>query len=71
MEMHHGSVLLTFIFAVVGNVVNDLTRDDVLSELMNADDLVLMSKKMTDLGITSENGKRLLRARVLKIAWED
>ena len=40
--MHQGSVLLPFIFAVVVDVVTEFAREDVLSLLLYADDLVLV-----------------------------
>ena len=42
--MHQGSVLSPFLLAVVVNVVIELAREGVLSELLYADDLVLMSE---------------------------
>ena len=36
----------------------------VLSELLYADDIVLMSATIKRLGISSENGRRLKRARI-------
>ena len=42
--MHQGSVLSPFIFAVVVDVVTELARVGVLSELLYADDLVLISE---------------------------
>ena len=42
--IHHESVLSPFltVFEVVVNVVTELTREGMLSELLCADDLVLM-----------------------------
>ena len=42
--MHKVTVLLPFIFAVVVDVVTKLAKEGVLSELLHADDLVLMSE---------------------------
>ena len=47
--MHQGSVLSPFRFAVVVDVVTEFTRENALSELLYADDLVLMS--VTILGL--------------------
>ena len=44
--MHQGSVLSPFIVAVVVDVVTDFVREGELSELLCADDLVLMSETM-------------------------
>ena len=41
--MCQGSVLSPFIFAVVVDVVTEFAREGALSELLYADDLVLMS----------------------------
>ena len=43
MWMHQRSVLSAFRFAVV-DIVAELGRDDMLSELLYADDLLLMSE---------------------------
>ena len=42
--MQQGSVLSSFIFVVVVNVVTELTREGMLSELLYADDLIQMSE---------------------------
>ena len=44
MWMHQRSVLSAFLFAVVVDIVAELGRDDMLSELLYADDLLLMSE---------------------------
>ena len=41
--MHQGSVLSPCLLAVVVNVVKEFAREGVLSELLYADDLVMMS----------------------------
>ena len=46
MGMHQVSVLSPFIFAVVVDVVTYFTRECALSELLYADDLVLMNETM-------------------------
>ena len=42
--MHQGSVLSRFLFAVVVDVVTEFAREGALSELLYANDLVLMSE---------------------------
>ena len=61
--MHQGSVLSPFLFEVVIDVVTEFIRDGALSELLCADDIVLMSDTIQGLGINSYNGRRLLRGR--------
>ena len=48
-EMHHGSMLSHFFHAVVVDVVNEITREGVLSEFLYADDLVQMSETIEGL----------------------
>ena len=47
-----GSVLSSFFFTVVVDVVTEFAREGALSELLYADDLVLMSEAMRDSGIS-------------------
>ena len=42
--MHQGSVLSSFLFAVVVDVVTEFARQDALSELLYTDDLIMMSE---------------------------
>ena len=51
-RMYQGSVLSPFLFAVVVDVVSELAREGVLSELLYADDLVLMYETIE--GLTYE-----------------
>ena len=47
--MHQGSVLSPFLSAVVVDVVTEFAREGVLSELLYADELVLMSETIEGL----------------------
>ena len=47
--MHQGSVLSPFLIAMVGDVVTEFAREGALSELLSADDLVLMCKTIEGL----------------------
>ena len=42
--MHQGYVLSSLLFALVVDVVTEFAREGALSELLNVDDLVLMSE---------------------------
>ena len=42
--MHQGYVLSHFLFVVVVDVVNEFARENALSDLLYADDLLLMSE---------------------------
>ena len=64
MGMYKRSVVSPFVFALVVDVVTEFSREGALGELLYADDLVLMSETMWDLGISYYSGRRLLRARV-------
>ena len=59
-----GSVLSTFLFTVVADVVTKLARDGVLSELLYADDLELMSEIIKGLRNEFIKWKEILIARV-------
>ena len=47
--MHRASVLSPFVFAVLVDVVTEFAREGALSELLYADDLVLMSETIKGL----------------------
>ena len=47
--MHQGSVMSPFLFAVVVDVVTEFAREGALSELLIANDLVLMSETIEGL----------------------
>ena len=44
MGMNEGFVQLPFLFVAAVDIVTELARQGVLSDLLNADDLVLMNK---------------------------
>ena len=47
--MHQGSVLSPLVFAIVVDVVTESVRSGSMSEMLYADDLVLISKTMKGL----------------------
>ena len=49
-DMHQGSVLGTLLFVVVMDVVPSEARSGIYSELLYADDLVLMAPIMEPIG---------------------
>ena len=51
--MYRESVLSPFLFAVVADVVTEFIRDGALSELLCADDIVLMSETIEGFRINS------------------
>ena len=54
--------MLSRFLAIVLEAVTELAREGVLSELLYDDDLVLTSETIE--GLSSQNGRRLSRARV-------
>ena len=47
--VHQGSVLSPLVFAIVVDVVTESVRNGLISEMLYADDLVLMSETMEGL----------------------
>ena len=47
--VHQGSVLLPLVFAIVVDVVTESVKNGLMSEMLYADDLVLMSETMEGL----------------------
>ena len=47
-RLHQGSVLSYFLFVVVVDVVTEFARESVLSELLYADDFVMMSEMIEE-----------------------
>ena len=64
LRLHQGFALSPFLFALVVDVVSELAREDVLSEFLYADDLVLMSETMEGPTNNLINGRKPSRARV-------
>ena len=62
--MHHGSVLSPFLFAVVVDVVTEFARE---GELLNADDLVLMSETSKGLVNTFLQSMEAFEGKGLKV----
>ena len=65
-RMHLGSVLPTFPFAAMVDAVNELTREGVISELLYADDLTLMSERIRDLRTSLQNSQNVLKLNLKK-----
>ena len=68
--MHQGSVLSPFIFAVVVDVVTQFAREGALSELLYADDLVLMSNTIVGFRNKFINWKEVFDSKGLKVSLE-
>ena len=66
-EMHQGSVLSPFLFAVVVDVVTELAKEGVLSEWLYADDLVLMSETIEELRNKFLKLKETFESKGLKV----
>ena len=66
MEMHQGSVLSHFLFAVVVDVTES-AREDALSELLYADDIVLMSETIEGLRNKFIKWKKAFESNGLKV----
>ena len=65
--MHQGSMLSPFIFAVVVGVVTECAREGALSELLYADDLVLMSETVGELRNKFLKWKEAYESKGLKV----
>ena len=65
--LHQGSVLSTLLFAAVMNVVSREARNGLPSELMYADDLVLMTPTMEHLGRRVTEWRSSLLDKGLKV----
>ena len=60
-------MLSPFLFAVVVDIVTEFAREDALSELLHADDLVLMSETTEGLRNKFLNWKEALEIMSLKV----
>ena len=47
--VHQGSVLWPLLFAIAIDVISENAREELMNEILNADDLVLMSESMENL----------------------
>ena len=68
MGMHQGSVLSPFLVAVVVDVVTELARKGVLSDLLYTDDLVLMSERIMGLENKFLEWKEAFQSKGLKVS---
>ena len=66
-RMHQGSVLLPFFSALVVDAVTELPRGGVLSELLYANDLVLMSETVHGLRNKFIKWKEAFESKILKV----
>ena len=65
--VHKGSVLLLLVFVIVVDVVIDSVRSGSMSEILYADDLVLMSETMEGLRENFWKWKEALESKRLKV----
>ena len=69
-EIHQGPVLSPFLFALVIDAVTEFARDGALSELLCADDLVLMSETIKVLWDKILRWKEAFERKGLKLTFE-
>ena len=67
MGIHQGSVLSLFVFALVVDIVTEFAGEGALSELLYADDLVLMSETIAGLRNKFLKWKEAFESNVLKV----
>ena len=65
--VHHGSVLLPLLFAIVVDVVANEIKEGMLQEILYADDIVLIAESMAELQETSYGWKSALESIDLKV----
>ena len=68
--LHHGSVLSPLLFAAVMDVVSSEARSGLPSELLYADDLVIMTPTMEQLGRRVADWRASLLGKGLKVNSE-
>ena len=72
MAMHQSSVLLPILFALVVDVVTEFAREGMLSELLYAVDLVMMSETIEGLRNKFSKWKEYYESKGLKAKpWEN
>ena len=65
--MHQGSILSPFLYAVMVDVVTEFAREGVLSVLLYADDLVLMSETIEGLWNKLLKWKETIESKGLEV----
>jgi len=65
--VHQGSVLSPLVFAVVVDVVTENARESLMSKMLYADDLVLMSETMEGLREKFWKWKEVFESKELKV----
>lgn len=65
--VHQGSVLSPLVFAIVVDVVTESVRNGLMSEMLYADDLVLMSETMKGLREKFWKWKEAFKSKGLKV----
>ena len=65
--MHHGSVLLPLIFAIVVDIVTEHAREGLLNKILYGDGGVLMSKRLEDLRERFQKWRSALKSKGLKV----
>ena len=66
-EMHRGTVLSTFLFVFIVDVVTEFAREGALSELVYANDLVLMTETIEGLRNKFIKWKEVVESKGLKL----
>ena len=65
--VHQGSVLSPLLFAIVVDVITESAREDLMYEILYADDLVLMSKTMEELREKFQKWKGGFESKGMKV----